>query len=167
MYFWFYCIFILYILDIHSVMTLDMKTLLFYQIKFIYDVLSFVNFLFLFYSIFFFRLRRKWRRIRTSRCFNFQNFLWSWFAEKYLFYVLSALLRYVKRLWIEKGLKLEVSLYSDGHTLRLVLSLLAATTWNHFASKIKSKKADKTTCWYLTRLYILHFPTSCAFLFVN
>lgn len=53
MYFWFYCIFILYILDIHSVMTLDMKTLLFYQIKFIYDVLSFVNFLFLFYSIFF------------------------------------------------------------------------------------------------------------------
>lgn len=53
MYFWFYCIFILYILDIHSVMTLDMKTLLFYQIKFIYDVLGFVNFLFLFYSIFF------------------------------------------------------------------------------------------------------------------
>ena len=108
------------------------------------------------YSIFFFfRLRRKWRRIRTSRCFNFQNFLWSWFAEKYLFYVLSAPLRYVKRMLMEKGLKL-------GHTLRLVLSLLAATTWNHFASKIKSKKADKTTCWYLTRLYILHFPTSCG-----
>ena len=66
MYFWFYCIFILYILDIHSVMTLDMKTLLFYQIKFIYDVLSFVNFLFLFYSIFFFQI--------TSQMTKNQNF---------------------------------------------------------------------------------------------
>ena len=66
MYFWFYCIFILYILDIHSVMTLDMKTLLFYQIKFIYDVLGFVNFLFLFYSIFFFQI--------TSQMTKNQNF---------------------------------------------------------------------------------------------